>query len=146
HDRLGRLQVAQLGHACSRQHAAEGRGRDAHAAGNARLQQPTLAQLDDEQGLARVDSPGRACWLGRGIGQGGSPPAKYRPSSFLAVGAVTPCEAAALTASKPSKVICLTISTRRAKVSRACLWVFIRLGALGGLGVWRLPVSQTQSG
>ena len=38
-----------------------------------------------------------------------------------------------------------TICSRRAYVSRAFLWVFIRLSSLRGREGWYLPVSQTQS-
>ena len=42
-----------------------------------------------------------------------SPPAKNRASHFLAVGALTPCAAAAAQGVKPPIVICMTISSRR---------------------------------
>jgi len=67
--RLARLQVRQLGQARTLEHAADRGLRDAHAARDARLQHAALAQLDDEQRLARLDAPGRTKRARGGIGQ-----------------------------------------------------------------------------
>ena len=51
----------------------------------------------------------------------GSPPARKRPSHLRAVGSLTPAAAAASAGVSESCVIWRTISSRRAKVSRAFL-------------------------
>src|SRR5690606_3529440 len=67
-----------------------------------------------------------------------SPLARNRPSHLRAVGSLTPAAAAARAGVSACSVIRRTISSRRAKVSRAFLWWFIRLGFLeltGGLAI-----------
>mgnify|MGYP006921774935 CR=1 FL=1 len=67
-----------------------------------------------------------------------SPPARNRPSHLRAVGTLTPAAAAASAGVSESCVICRTISSRRAKVSRAFLWWFIRFSVVestGGLAI-----------
>ena len=58
HDRLGRLQIAQLGQPGTREHAPDGALGHAQARGDARMGQALAAQLDDRQRLGRIDARG----------------------------------------------------------------------------------------
>ncbi|ETH96653.1 transposase, IS481 family [Bordetella pertussis STO1-CHOC-0021] len=109
-----------------------------------------------------VTAPTVRKWLGRFLAQGqaGLADASSRPT--VSPRAIAPAKALAIVELRrkrltqagiaqalgvsASTVSCWTISSRRRKVNRACLWVFIRPGSLSELGGWRFPVSQIRFG
>lgn len=72
---------------------------------------------------------GEHCGREEASASAASPPDRNRPSHLRAVAGVTPCVPAAWPAEQPHSIICRTISTRRAHVNRAFLWLFTRLAS-----------------
>ena len=124
-DRSRRLEVAPFGQPLSRQDPAHGTLGEAQGGGDAGLGQPAAPQLDDCPRLGRRNRPRAGPGSGAGVGQRGraSRPVAGEP---LAGRRFTPLGAAAAAGESFDSIIVRTISPRRANVSPAFLWWFIR--------------------